>query len=43
MAGFAVNRLPRNEMLKRGVRSLASEDRLEALSGCFLAGAGRNR
>jgi asparagine synthase (glutamine-hydrolysing) len=29
MAGFAVNRLPRNEMLKRGVRSLGSEDRLK--------------
>src|SRR5947199_3549598 len=29
MAGFAVNRLPRNEMLKRGVRSLGSDDRLK--------------
>src|SRR5438552_733885 len=28
IAGFAVNRLPRNEMLKRGAASLAVEDRL---------------
>ena len=40
MAGFAVNRLPRNETLKRGVRSLGSEGSAEALSGCFFAGAG---
>jgi asparagine synthase (glutamine-hydrolysing) len=35
MAGFAVNRLPRNEMLKRGVRSLASEDRLKRYQDVF--------
>src|SRR5947207_230729 len=35
MAGFAVNRLPRNEMLKRGVRSLASEDRLKRYQNVF--------
>jgi asparagine synthase (glutamine-hydrolysing) len=35
MAGFAVNRLPRNEMLKRGVRSLGSEDRLERYQDVF--------
>src|SRR5213593_4968399 len=29
MIGFAIDRLPRNETLKRGVRSLASNDRLE--------------
>ena len=42
MAGFAVNRLPRNETLKRGVRSLGERRPAEALSGCFFAGAGRN-
>jgi asparagine synthase (glutamine-hydrolysing) len=35
MAGFAVNRLPRNEMLKRGVRSLGSEDRLKRYQDVF--------
>jgi asparagine synthase (glutamine-hydrolysing) len=35
MAGFAVNRLPRNEMLKRGVRSLGSEDRLTRYQDVF--------
>src|SRR5438067_7542580 len=35
MAGFAVNRLPRNEMLKRGVRSLGSEDRLNRYQDVF--------
>jgi len=35
MAGFAVNRLPRNEMLKRGVRSLGSEDRLSRYQDVF--------
>jgi asparagine synthase (glutamine-hydrolysing) len=35
MAGFAVNWLPRNEMLKRGVRSLGSEDRLKRYQDVF--------
>jgi asparagine synthase (glutamine-hydrolysing) len=35
MAGFAVNRLPRNEMLKRGVRSLGSDDRLKRYQHVF--------
>jgi len=35
MVGFAVNRLPRNEMLKRGVRSLGSEDRLNRYQDVF--------
>ena len=35
IAGFAVNRLPRNEMLKRGVRSLASNDRLKRYQDVF--------
>jgi asparagine synthase (glutamine-hydrolysing) len=35
MADFAVNRLPRNEMLKRGVRSLGSEDRLQRYQDVF--------
>ena len=35
MAGFAVNRLPRNEALKRGVRSLGSEDRLKRYQDVF--------
>jgi len=35
MAGYAVNRLPRNEMLKRGVRSLGSEDRLKRYQDVF--------
>src|SRR2546428_11722113 len=35
MAAFAVNRLPRNEMLKRGVRSLGSEDRLKRYQDVF--------
>jgi asparagine synthase (glutamine-hydrolysing) len=35
MAGFVVNRLPRNEMLKRGVRSLGSEDRLKRYQDVF--------
>jgi asparagine synthase (glutamine-hydrolysing) len=34
-AAFAVNRLPRNETLKRGVRSLATEDRLERYENVF--------
>lgn len=50
-AAFAVNRLPRNETLKRGVRSLATENRLtryqnvfslmpaEIIDGLFLDGA----
>jgi asparagine synthase (glutamine-hydrolysing) len=33
--GFAVDRLPRNEMLKRGVRSLGSEDRLKRYQDVF--------
>src|SRR5437764_6333362 len=35
MAGFAVNRLPRNEMLKRGVRSLNAGDRLKRYQDVF--------
>jgi asparagine synthase (glutamine-hydrolysing) len=35
MAGLAVNRLPRNEMLKRGVRSLGSDDRLTRYQHVF--------
>jgi asparagine synthase (glutamine-hydrolysing) len=35
IAGFAVNRLPRNETLKRGVRSLGSEDRLKRYQDVF--------
>jgi asparagine synthase (glutamine-hydrolysing) len=35
MTGFAVNRLPRNEALKRGVRSLGSEDRLKRYQDVF--------
>jgi asparagine synthase (glutamine-hydrolysing) len=35
MAGFAVNRLPRNETLKRGVRSLGSDDRLKRYQDVF--------
>jgi len=35
IAGFAVNRLPRNEMLKRGVRSLGNEDRLKRYQDVF--------
>src|SRR6266536_345073 len=35
MAGFAVSRLPRNEMLKRGVRSLGSKDRLKRYEDVF--------
>jgi asparagine synthase (glutamine-hydrolysing) len=35
MTGFAVNRLPRNETLKRGVRSLGSEDRLKRYQDVF--------
>jgi asparagine synthase (glutamine-hydrolysing) len=35
IAGFAVDRLPRNEMLKRGVRSLGSEDRLKRYQDVF--------
>ena len=34
-ASFAVNRLPRNETLKRGVHSLATEDRLERYANVF--------
>lgn len=35
MIGFAVNGLPRNEMLKRGVNSLGVEDRLERYQDVF--------
>jgi asparagine synthase (glutamine-hydrolysing) len=35
MIGFAVNGLPRNEMLKRGVRSLSTEDRLKRYQDVF--------
>jgi len=35
MAGFAVNRLPRNEILKRGVRSLSAADRLKRYQDVF--------
>jgi len=35
MAGFAVNRLPRNETLKRGVRSLGNDDRLKRYQDVF--------
>jgi asparagine synthase (glutamine-hydrolysing) len=35
MAGFAVNRLPRNEMLKRGVRSLGTLDRMKRYQDVF--------
>src|SRR6266567_6193235 len=35
MIGFAVNRLPRNEMLKRGVRSLSAGDRLKRYQDVF--------
>src|SRR2546421_2473959 len=35
MAAFAVNRLPRNEMLKRGVSSLGSIDRLRRYQDVF--------
>jgi asparagine synthase (glutamine-hydrolysing) len=35
MTGFAVNRLPRNETLKRGVRSLGSEDRIKRYQDVF--------
>ena len=35
VAGFAVNRLPRNEMLKRGVRSLGNEDQLRRYQDVF--------
>ncbi|HEY7322772.1 MAG TPA: asparagine synthase (glutamine-hydrolyzing) [Candidatus Binatia bacterium] len=35
MAGFAVNRLPRNETLKRGVRSLSAADRLRRYQDVF--------
>jgi asparagine synthase (glutamine-hydrolysing) len=35
MASFAVNRLPRNEMLKRGVRSLGNQDRLMRYQDVF--------
>jgi asparagine synthase (glutamine-hydrolysing) len=34
-ATFAINRLPRNETLKRGVRSLATEDRLMRYENVF--------
>jgi asparagine synthase (glutamine-hydrolysing) len=41
LIGFAVNGLPRNEMLKRGVRSLTANDRLERYQDVFsLAPAG---
>ena len=35
IAGYAVNRLPRNEMLKRGVRSLGKENRLKRYQEVF--------
>src|SRR5438876_1579630 len=35
MMGFAVNGLPRNEMLKRGVRSLSDQDRLKRYQDVF--------
>ena len=35
MIGFAVNGLPRNEMLKRGVRSLSTQDRLKRYQDVF--------
>jgi len=35
MAGFAVNQLPRNETLKRGVSSLGTEDRLQRYQDVF--------
>src|SRR6184192_4975229 len=35
MVGFAVNRLSRNEMLKRGVSSLATENRLKRYQDVF--------
>lgn len=35
LLGFAVNRLPRNETLKRGVYSLGTEDRLERYQHVF--------
>jgi asparagine synthase (glutamine-hydrolysing) len=35
MIGFAVNGLPRNEMLKRGVHSLGVEDRLKRYQNVF--------
>jgi asparagine synthase (glutamine-hydrolysing) len=35
MIGFAVNGLPRNEMLKRGVRSLGDQDRLKRYQDVF--------
>ena len=35
MVGFAVSRLPRNEMLKRGVSSLGTEDRLKRYQDVF--------
>jgi asparagine synthase (glutamine-hydrolysing) len=35
MIGFAVNGLPRNEMLKRGIQSLGVEDRLQRYQDVF--------
>jgi len=35
MVGFAVNRLPRNETLKRGVHSLGTSDRLKRYQDVF--------
>ena len=35
LIGFAVNGLPRNEMLKRGVRSLSDQDRLKRYQDVF--------
>src|SRR4026208_1176970 len=40
MVGFAVNRLPRNETLKRGVRSLGSKDRLKRYQDGFSLASG---
>jgi asparagine synthase (glutamine-hydrolysing) len=39
VTGFAVNRLPRNETLKRGVRSLGTEDRLQRYQDVFSVAA----
>ncbi len=42
LVGSAVGRLPRNETLKRGVASLAVDDRLQPLSARFFARSGRD-
>ena len=43
VVGFAVNGLPRNETLKRGVCFAWNGRPAEALSGCFFSGAGDRR